>query len=114
MGSLYKGICYPTLIDAKNNICSTFSGSSLTVENNVSTYSCSFEYIQNDRMIVFKYLDGIEVGYAKLDWPQVPDCDFAGTSDLAYEWFIIALSFLVVVWGGKQLLKLFDVHHEKD
>lgn len=113
MGNLYKGVCYPELLNAKLEAC---SAQSLVWGVNQTFYSSQCEASQssgNFMMIVLKK-DGKTFNTLKQDYPTFSQCDHTGTSGLAYEWFLMAMGLLVIVWGGKQLLRLFENHSDKD
>jgi hypothetical protein len=44
-------------------------------------------------------------------WPVLPSCDHSGGVSLSYDYFLVALTLLCAVWGGKKLIQLFDTNH---
>ena len=114
MGSLFKGVCYPDFQEVKNQSCSQYSGQTIRDDGIVFSYWCAAEYVEKDSMYVYKAKNGEAFEMSPYPWPVVTDCDYSGTTDLAYEWFLLAMGLLVVVWGGKLLIRLFESHHDRD
>ncbi len=135
MGVLHKGVCYPDTQTAKKEFCSSFytlwGGSSSTTistgngngnANNSTTVTtqtfssleCMATNFEIPTLPICRRLNGGSCVAGTTTYPTFTPCDHAGSQDLAYEWFLIALGLLVVVWGGKQLVRLFDFHHDRD
>ena len=113
MGSLYKGVCYPDLQSAQREVCSAQS-QTWGVTDTVFSATCSVEQSDENRIVVYLKKNGETYNYFKQEYPVFAECDHTGGSGLAYEWFLVAMGLLVVVWGGKQLLRLFENHQDKD
>lgn len=114
MGSLYKGICYPTVEQARSDYCQSLnqvwgSGTSYATLTCINT-----DFTPSYPLTLCKRVDLGQCTYSTRPYPYFPDCNYSGSTDLAYEWFLMAFGLLVVVWGGKQLIKLFDQHHDRD
>ena len=113
-GYLFKGVCYPSAPDARQAACSEFP---LTWASGTSVYSlaCSPGIdLDAASMSMCRQTDGAACVTSSQAWPTFPDCNFSGTADLVTDWGFLAMSLLVVIWGGKRLAAIFNTHHVPD
>lgn len=111
MGYLHKGVCYPAQVDARVAACSDYP---LTWGDAAGLHSvqCSATIdFSSTSMTLTRTTDGASPVTIVQPWPTQPDCNFSGSTDLAYDWMGAALLLLAIVWGGKRLINLFDQHH---
>lgn len=114
MGFLHKGICYPTQADARVSACSDYPvtwGDGSSVHSLQCSASIDFAA---STMTLTRTTDGASPVTIVQPWPTQPECNFAGSTDFAADWFAVALLFLAVVWGGKKLIGIFDQPHNPD
>lgn len=114
MGSLYKSVCYPDYQLVKDQACASFGFTWADAGSSVNTASCDVASLASPSMSVLKFRSGVQVDQFLTPWPSDNPCQFSGASEFALEWFAIVISLLVVVWGGKLIVKLFDSHHDKE
>lgn len=107
MGALYKNVCYTDLVDARVQACQSLVSSSL-VGGDLHTSECATTDFDAPAMSICMRTNGGSCAMVSQPWPSTPDCAHAGGVSLAYDWFLVALPMLAVVWGGKQLIRLFD------
>jgi hypothetical protein len=110
MGALFQNVCYPTQEMARVSACSGSHSQSL-IGTDVFTSECTSSDFTGATMELCKRTNGGACVTVTSPWPSTPLCDHAGGVTLSYDYFLVALAFLCVVWGGKQLIKLFDHHH---
>ena len=113
MGALFKGVCYPDPAVAKAEVCNA-QWVTWGSGDNVMTAECTSSNFDLPSMSVCRRTNGGICTTSSTPYPAFSPCDYAGSQNLAYEWFLMALGLLVVVWGGKQLMKLFDSHQDRD
>lgn len=109
MGALYKNVCYPDSVSARQAVCSDYVARS--TDGAVWSSSCTSTVFTGSTMSVELLMDGALNKSFTQAWPVTPDCDFEGGVSLAYDYFLVAITFLCIVWGGKKLLQLFDHSH---
>ena len=113
-GYLFKGVCFPDALSARQAACSEFP---LTWASDTSVYSLSCSPtidLESSSMSMCRTTDGGPCATTSQPWPTFPDCNFSGSSDLVLDWGFLAMSLLVVIWGGKRLAALFNTHHVPD
>lgn len=114
MPALYRGVCYPTTAQAKAEHCSQ----TLAAWGSGST-AYTLECVPDADPSAPTYgacvrVNGSACTTSSVAYPSFPECDYEGGASVAYDWGLSALALLVVIYGGKQLIRLFEVHHEKD
>ena len=110
MGALYKNVCYPTQDQARLEHCSQ-AGTSILVTTNMYTSECTSTVFTGATMSICKRTNGGACTVQTQPWPLTPACAHDGGVSLAYDWFIASIVFLVICWGGKKLIQLFDHEH---
>lgn len=110
MGNLVNNVCYPTIQEARKAYCSTFDLSQME-GTSFYTATCNSTAFSTANMNVCVRLNGGGCLTRTQPYPTMPTCDHDGGITLAYDWFIASIAFLVIVWGGKKLIQLFDTHH---
>lgn len=113
-GFLFKGVCYPSLTDARQAACSEFP---LTWASGTSVYSLSCSPgldLEASSMSMCRQTDGGTCATTSQPWPSMPDCNFAASADMVADWGAIGMTVLVVIWAGKRLVEIFNVHHTSD
>lgn len=106
MGYLFKNVCYPTQDAARAQACATFDAKVMATTN-LYTSECTSTAFTGATMTVCKRTNGGACTNVSPPWPVTPPCDYEGGVTLAYDYFLAALGFLVVVWGSKKLMELF-------
>lgn len=113
MGYLHQGVCYPELPQARREVCGQAS-QQWQSGSTIYTSSCTSTDFNTDSMTVCRRADGGACNTVAIPYPSFPSCDHSAGADLAYDWGIAAIAILVVIYGGKQLMRLFEVHHNPD
>jgi hypothetical protein len=117
MGYLSKGVCYPSSEAVQADFCSNYGFTWSDANGQLYSRECVPQNANSElgsgTLIVCQRLNGGECAQSMSAYPAFADCNFSGSSDLAYEWFLMAFGLLVVVWGGKQLIKLFEGKHDE-
>jgi len=113
MGYLYRDVCYPKQADARQVACSKFDAK-VMVSTNLYTAECTSTVYTGANMSICKRTNGGACTTVSPPWPTMPTCAHDGGVSLSYDYFLAAITVLAAVWGGKKLIQLFDVHHEKD
>lgn len=109
MGVLFKGVCYPSPVEAKRDFCSSWHQQFSTPSNAVEL-RCAGE--TSSGFTITRYLDGqLQAGTTVGTWPDFPECDYSGGAALASEWAAIGFTVLVVIYCGKQLIRIFETPH---
>ena len=112
-GSLHRGVCYPSQTDARQAACSDYP---LVWAAGSSTYSltCSPSVdLSATAMTMCRSVDGGTCLTLSQPWPYMPDCDFSG-GNFAADFGIVSLALFVTIYGGKQIIRLFENHHNPD
>jgi hypothetical protein len=109
MGALFNNVCYPSQDIARQNACSQFDLKN-SVGENLYTNECS-SVTFSEPMSICKRTNGGACTTITQPWPAMPVCDHDGGVSLSSDYFLAALAFLCIVWGGKKLIQLFDHHH---
>lgn len=113
-GFLFKGVCYPSQVDARQAACSEYP---LQWASGTSVYSLSCAPavdLTAPLMSMCRQSDGGSCAITSQPWPSMADCNFAGASDLVLDWGGVSMVLLVTVYAGKRLIALFDTHHTPD
>jgi len=110
MGALYKNVCYSNQDYARAEACSDFS-SNVMATTNLYTSECTSTVFTGTTMNICKRTNGGTCTTITQPWPQTPSCAHDGGVTLAYDWFLASIAFLVICWGGKKLIQLFDHEH---
>lgn len=110
MGALFQNVCYPSPVEARTQACALFD-----VKNSVGAtlYSneCTSSVFTGPTMSICKRTNGGACTTIAQPWPLTPACSHEGGVTLSYDYFLVVLAFLIIVWGGKKLIQLFDHHH---
>ena len=112
MGFLNNNICYPTIAQARQNQCNSFYQTQLQ-GTSIYTATCDSTTFTTANMSICVRLNGGGCLTRTEPYPPMPTCDHDGGVTLAYDWFLASITFLIIVWGGKQLIKLFTTHHNE-
>lgn len=107
MGALYQNVCYPDQATARAQACSGFEARSVQ-GGDLYTAQCTSTAFDGATMDLCKRTNGSACTTVTQPWPQTPECSFEGGVSLSYDYFLAAIAFLVIVWGGKKLIQLFD------
>jgi len=113
MGALYQNVCYPSIEQARLSACQNFNVNTLSGENVYSAECVSSDFTES-QMTICKRTNGGTCTVISSPWPSTPDCLHDGGVSLSYDYFLLALPVLCVIFGGKKLIQLFDHHHEKE
>lgn len=120
MGFLFNNVCYPDMQTANTAECSLLTKSSIDSSGQLVQLSCFNAPVPtfpgmlpngNGTYYMTKYTDGIFVSQYQVPASFYPECLHDGGVTLAYDYFLAAITFLCIVWGGKKLIQLFDNHH---
>lgn len=109
MGVQYKGVCYPTAELAKANACAS-SYQSTIATTNVYTSECTttnFGTSGPAAMVICKRTNGGACTNINQPYPVFNPCTYDAPSSMSSEYFAAVLAFLVVVYVGKHIYKLF-------
>lgn len=106
MGALYRNTCYATQADARAEICASFDAKVMATTN-LYTSECTSTVFTGATMNICKRTNGGACTNQTQPWPVTPTCNYEGGTTLAYDYFLGALGFLVVVWGSRKLMELF-------
>lgn len=107
MGALYRDTCYPTQDQARAQACATFDAKVMQ-STVLYTAECTSTVFSGAAMSICKRTNGGACTTVNQPWPVTPACDHDGGVTLSLDYFYAAMAFLVVVWGLKRLLQLFD------
>jgi hypothetical protein len=110
MGALFSNVCYPTQAIARAQVCSKFDAK-IMASTNLYTSECTSTDFTTATMAICKRTNGGACTTVAQPWPVMAVCDHDGGVSLSYDYFLVALTFLCIVWGGKKLIQLFDHHH---
>lgn len=113
MGALFQGTCYPTAAGARRDHASK---SSQVVLSGTTVYSTEVTAIGSATFTLCARTNGGTCTSRTVQAADAvyPACSFEGGSDLALDWGYVALALFVVIYGGKQLIRLFESHHNPD
>ncbi len=95
---------------ARVSACSGVQASAI-VGGDLITAECTSSAFGGATMDICKRTNGGSCLSVASPWPATPDCAHDGGVTLSYDYFLAAITFLCVVWGGKKLIQLFDHHH---
>jgi hypothetical protein len=107
MGALFNNVCYPTQDIARQQACATFDAKVMATTNLYTTECTSTTYTATT-MTLCKRTNGGTCTNISQPWPVTPACDYDGGVTLAYDWFLASVAFVVICWGGKKLINLFN------
>ena len=108
MGSKYLDVCYPTAELAQSEVCSRAQSSNM-VGSDVYTSEC--ESFTASTLVFKNQKNGVTTTSSTRAMPAFQSCAHDGGVGLSYDYFLACITVLCAVWGGKQLIKLFDQHH---
>lgn len=109
MGALYQNVCYPTQEAARAHACSSFDVRAMQGAD-LYTTQCNSTAFDTTAMDLCKRTNGGICATVSQPWPPTPECSHDGGVSLSYDWFLASIAFLVVCWGGKKLIQLFDTN----
>lgn len=107
MGALFRDTCYPTQEIARAQACAMFDAK-VMASSNLYTSECTSTVFTGATMAICRRTNGGNCTTSNQPWPITPACEHDGGVSLSLDYFYAALAFLVVVWGLKRLLQLFD------
>ena len=107
MGALFQNVCYPDQSAARQQACAKFDAKVMATTNLYTTECTSTTYTAAT-MSLCKRTNGGTCTTVAQPWPVTPPCDYEGGVSLGYDWFLASIAFLVICWGGKKLINLFD------
>jgi hypothetical protein len=81
------------------------------VGSDLYTADCSSTDFSGPTMDLCKRMNGGICTTVSQPWPVTPDCSHDGGVSLSYDYFLVGLTFICIVWGGKKLIQLFDHNH---
>lgn len=109
MGALHKGACYPSEAEAQAQACSSvFSFAA----GGGAVYSAECQGVTAGAMDICKRTDGGTCVMVSQPLPPFPACSFDAPASIASEYFGVVLSFVVVVWLGSRIFRIFWKNHE--
>lgn len=106
---LYNGTCYPSPLIARSAVCSA-SNSFQSIGSTVYSSECVSLPTDTNMTICTRVNGGACVGRSQ-PWPYMAGCTFDGGTSLATDYLALAMGFLVIIWGGKKLVDLFEISH---
>lgn len=107
MGALFQNVCYPDQASARQQACAQFD-LKVGATTNVYTTQCTSTTFTTATMSLCTRTNGGTCTTRTQPWPVTPACDYDGGVSLGYDWFLASIAFLVICWGGKKLINLFD------
>lgn len=113
MGALFKNTCYPSQEEARTQACNSLDVKVMS-GGTLFTSECTSSVYTDATMTVCKRTDGGACTNVPQPWPDTPTCDYAGGSTLALDWFYVLITFLIIVYGFKRLIALFDAPHQPE
>lgn len=113
MGALFQGTCYPSASDARRDHAAK---SSQVVLSGTTVYSTEVTFIGSDTFTLCARVDGGTCTSRVVQAADsiYPSCSYDGGVELALDWGYVALALFVVIYGGKQIIRLFEAHHNPD
>ena len=109
MGALFQNVCYPSQTEARTQACNSFD-SKVMATTNLYTSECISTVYTGTTMSICKRTNGGTCTTIAKPWPVTPACDYDGGATLALDWMAAGMAFLVICWGGKKLINLFDTN----
>lgn len=111
MSALYRGVCYPSVEAARQQTC---SASSVTWGDGSSVFTseCVTTDFTAPSMQICKREDGGPCITLTQQYPPFPACEHSGGVDLAADWLYLVLPTIVILWGIKRIIGLFDNNRE--
>lgn len=113
MGALFQGVCYPSAADARRDHASQASQVVLT---GTTVYSTEVTSIGPSSFELCTRTNGGACTSRTIQAPDdiYPACSHDGGAAIALDWGYAAIALLVVIYTGKQLIRLFESHHNPD
>lgn len=113
MGALFQGVCYPSATDARREHA---AASSQVVLSGTTVYSTEVTSIAGSSFVLCARTNGGSCTSRTVQAPDsiYPSCSYDGGANLALDWGYVALALFVVIYGGKQIIRLFEAHHNPD
>lgn len=111
MGALFKGVCYPDVLAAKQAACSSMSAT-WGSGSSVFSLECASSDFSGPTFDVCRRENGGECQMLVYPAPTFSECGFSGGVDFASEWLYLLLPVIVTLWGIKKLIGLFDINRE--
>lgn len=110
MGFLFQNVCYPSDTLAKQAACSG-AGGVWGQNTTVLTTECTNTTFTATTMTMCRRSNGGTCTTFTQPYPAFSSCTFDGGPAYAMDWLYVAMAVLVIVWGGKRLINLFDSPH---
>lgn len=107
MGAQFNNVCYPTEAAARQEACARFDAKVMATTN-LYTSECTSAVFTGTTMNICKRTNGGTCTTITQPWPVTPACTHDGGITLAYDWFLGSVALLVIAYGGKKLIQLFD------
>lgn len=111
MSALFKGVCYPTVEAAKAQACSAASMSWGSGASAFSQECASVTFSGPSMQLCIRQNGGPCEAYT-LEYPAFPDCEFSGGVGLAVDWLYLALPLFALLFGIKQLIRVFATNRD--
>ena len=106
-GVLFQGICYPTEQHARTAACSEYRFHYGDASGNYYTIECTDD--KGGDMKLCKRTNNEPCVFQHFRWPYFLECDYFGGTNLALDWLYIVLPVMVLLWGLKRVIHIFDV-----
>lgn len=106
MGFQFKDVCYPTAEAAKQASCAAqynIWGNTTTVYSS----DCTSTAFTGSSMTVCKRTNGGACTNVTVPYPTFQPCTWDNPASLSSEYFGAVLAFLVIVWVGSRMYRLF-------
>lgn len=112
MGSLYKGVCYPTSEAAKKAICSD-AGQLVLGDGQMHASACISTDFSLPAFDVITSTDASVNALRTYQYPAFLECDHTYTADLSLLWMSAALLLFSMLFGLKHLYNLFSGRYDE-
>ena len=110
MGYLFKGVCYPSLEQARGEYCSQSFPYFFTNDGGSYSLECSsgINYNDNQALLTKMNLDtGKSINYS-VAWPNMPECEYTGGASIMSDYFPVFMLLFLTIFGYKQIMALFN------
>lgn len=112
MGYLHKGVCYPDLPTVKAEFCAqqwATWGNTTTAY----TFECTASNFALTTWSSCRKSNGGACSSFTHAYPTFPTCNWEQQSSFSLDYGLLAMALLVTIWGGKQLINLFNRPHQE-
>lgn len=110
MGTLYKGVCYPTVEASKQAACGDAAAFSLQGTDVIAS-GCMTTDFTGPTFDVAVVTNGSLSAVHTFYYGAPIECDFSGGMELATGWGYAALAVLLTMYCGRALIDLFNVNN---